>query len=71
MKQFFFITNFQKEKANTFTLLIILIVNSLQIEHKSATMIPNLPEQTCNHPKVQQLTLHFILPKIIHWIPWV
>ena len=32
MKHFFFIINFQKEKANTFTLLIILIVKSLQIE---------------------------------------
>ena len=32
MKQFFFISNFQTEKANTFTLLIILIVKSLQIE---------------------------------------
>ena len=34
MKQiiFVFITNFQKEKANTFTLLIIPIVKSLQIE---------------------------------------
>ena len=29
---FFFIINFQKEKANTFTILIILIVKSLQIE---------------------------------------
>ena len=28
----FFIIIFQKEKANTFTLLIILIVKSLQIE---------------------------------------
>ena len=56
---FFFIINFQKEKANTVTLLIILIVKSLQIQlrtwHKSATMTPNLPEKTCNQPKVQQL----------------
>ena len=57
MKQiFFFIINFQKEKANT--LLIILIVKSLQIELHSTnfvTMTPNLPEKTCNHPKVRQL----------------
>ena len=33
MKQFFFIINFQKEKANIFSLLIILIVKSLQICH--------------------------------------
>ena len=31
MKHYFFIINFQKEKANTFTILIILIVKSLQI----------------------------------------
>ena len=31
MKQFFFTINFQKEKANIFTLLVILIVKSLQI----------------------------------------
>ena len=44
---FVFIINFQKEKANTLTFLIILIVKSLQIElhkHKSTTMTPNLPE---------------------------
>ena len=29
---FFFIINFQTEKSNTFTLLIILIMKSLQIE---------------------------------------
>ena len=34
MKHFFFIINFQKEKANTFTLLIILIATYY---HKSAT----------------------------------
>ena len=34
MKQiFFFVINFQKEKANTFTIVIILILKSLQIEH--------------------------------------
>ena len=48
MKQFFFIMNFQKEKANNLTLLIILMVKSLQIEvhtwQKSTTMTPNLPE---------------------------
>jgi hypothetical protein len=37
-KTFFFITNFQKEKVNTSTLLIILIVKSLQIElHKTGS----------------------------------
>ena len=39
---------FQKEKGNTFTLLIIFIVKSLQKEQKSTnllhTMTPNLPE---------------------------
>ena len=36
--------DFQKEKGNTFTLLIIFVVKSLQKEHKSTTMTPNLPE---------------------------
>ena len=36
---FFFIINFQKEKANTFTLLIILIVKSLQIELHSTNLL--------------------------------
>ena len=36
---FFFIFNFQKEKANTFTLLIILIVKSLQIELHSTNLL--------------------------------
>ena len=35
----FFIINFQKEKANTFTLLIILIVKSLQIELHSTNLL--------------------------------
>ena len=39
MKHFFFIINFQKEKANTFTLLIILIVKSLQIELHSTNLL--------------------------------
>ena len=47
-EDFFFIINFQKEKANTLTLLIIPIVKILQIELRSTnllhTMIPNLPE---------------------------
>ena len=36
---YFFIINFQKEKANTFTLLIILIVKSLQIELHSTNLL--------------------------------
>ena len=36
---FFFIINFQKEKANTFTLLIILIVKSLQTELHSTNLL--------------------------------
>jgi hypothetical protein len=36
---FFFIINFQKEKANTFTLLIILIVKSFQIELNSTNLL--------------------------------
>ena len=36
---FFFIINFQKEKANTLTLLIILIVKSLQIELHSTNLL--------------------------------
>jgi hypothetical protein len=40
---FFFIINLQKEKENDFTLLIILIVKSLQIELHS-TNDPNLSE---------------------------
>ena len=36
---FFFIINFQEEKANTFTLLIILIVKSLQIELHSTNLL--------------------------------
>ena len=39
---------FQKENGNTFTLLIIFIVKSLQKDrreyYKSTTMTPNLPE---------------------------
>ena len=45
------IITFQKEKGNTFTLLIIFMVKSLQKQQNST----NLPEQTCNHPKVIQL----------------
>ena len=36
---FFFHENFQKEKANTFTLLTILIVKSLQIELHSTNLL--------------------------------
>ena len=36
---FFFIINFQKEKANTFTLLIILIVKCLQTELPSTNLL--------------------------------
>ena len=39
MNIFFFIINFQKEKANTLTLLIILIVQSLQIELFSTNLL--------------------------------
>ena len=35
----FLIINFQKEEANTFTLLIILIVKSLQIELHSTNLL--------------------------------
>ena len=35
----FFIINFPKEKANTFTLLIILTVKSLQIELLSTNLL--------------------------------
>ena len=35
----FFISNFQKEKTNTFTLLIILIVKSLHIEIHSTNLL--------------------------------
>ena len=41
---------FQKEKGNTFTLLTIFTVKSLPKEQNST----NLPEKTCNHPKVNQ-----------------
>ena len=40
---FFSIINFQKEKENTFTLLIILIVKSLQIEVHSTNLQLWLP----------------------------
>jgi hypothetical protein len=36
---FFFMINFQKEKANTFTLLIILMVKSLQIVQHSTNLL--------------------------------
>ena len=36
---FVFIINFQKEKANTLTFLIILIVKSLQIELHSTNLL--------------------------------
>ena len=39
MKQFFFIINFQKEKANSLTLLIILTVKSLQIKLHSTNLL--------------------------------
>ena len=41
MKRFFFINNFQKEKANTLTLLIILKVKvkSLKIELHSTNLL--------------------------------
>ena len=38
-KKSFFIINFQKEKANTFTLVIILIVKSLQVELHSKNLL--------------------------------
>ena len=37
---FFFIINFQNEKANPYTLIIILIVKSLQIELHSTNLLP-------------------------------
>ena len=40
VKNFFFVFIFQKENGNTFTLLIIFIVKSLQKEQNST----NLPE---------------------------
>ena len=39
MRHFFFINNFLKEKANTFTILIILIEKSLQIELQSTNLL--------------------------------
>ena len=36
---FFFIIDLQKERSNTFTLLIILIVKSLQIELYSTSLL--------------------------------
>ena len=51
---FFFIINFQKEKANTFTLLIILIVKSLQIELNSTHLLlwpPNCRNKRAITPK--------------------
>ena len=48
------IINFQKENGNTVTLLITFRVKSLQKEQIST----NLPEKTCNHPKVIQLLGH-------------
>jgi hypothetical protein len=36
---FLFIINFQKEKGNTFTLLIIVIVKSLQKEQNSTNLL--------------------------------
>ena len=38
-KVYFFITNFHKEKANTFTLLIILLLKSLLIELHSTNLL--------------------------------
>ena len=38
-ENFFFIINFQKEKANTLTLLIIPIVKILQIELRSTNLL--------------------------------
>ena len=47
-KKKFFVIIFQKENGNTFTLLIIFLVKSLQKEQNSTnllhTMTPNLPE---------------------------
>ena len=39
MEHFFFVTNFQKEKANPWTLLIILIMKSIQIELHSTNQL--------------------------------
>ena len=36
---FFFIINFQKEKENTFTFLIVLTMKSLQIELHSTNLL--------------------------------
>ena len=41
-KIYFFIINFQKEKENTFTLLIILIMKSLQIDLTNFSQSPNM-----------------------------
>ena len=43
---FFFNINFQKEKANTFTLLIILFVKSLQIELHSTNLLLSYDPQS-------------------------
>ena len=47
MKHFFFTINFQEEKANTFTRLIILIMKSLQIELNSTNLL--LWPPICQH----------------------
>ena len=39
VKKYIFIIIFQKEKGNTFTLLIIFIVKSLQKEQKSTNLL--------------------------------
>ena len=39
IKHFFLIINFQKEKANTFILLIIVMVKRLQIEVRSTNLL--------------------------------
>jgi len=47
---------FQKEKGNTFNHFHIKKSSKGQNStNLCITMIPNLPEKSCNHPKVNQL----------------
>ena len=74
MNHFFFIINFEKKKANSFTLLIILLVKSLQkicyYEPQSAGINVQSPQSATTHRRLT-LTHLSVLMFLIEFVEYI
>ena len=69
-KAFFFIINFQKEKANNFILLIILMVKRLQIEVRSTNLLlwPTICRNIRQSPQSTTTSRMLTLALLLIWL---